>query len=188
MFPMSDAWKRHSWASGLCSLSHPQKCFPDDKIIFLEPGKSTNLHILAFFSYIMTCTPCIFYRFWNVAVTRLLLQFHISWNNRDTACYVNSSGKAFWLHLVYLFPPKNHKPQSKGKSCRLWCGYLSFTNRQQRVDGVSHVMIISFSCPPVRKQSANHCCLSENRSLTVEWKCLMSRCERTDGFASCSVS
>lgn len=37
---------------------------------------------------------------------------------------------------------KTHKPQSKGKSCRLWCGYLSLTDSQQRVDGVDNIIFM----------------------------------------------
>lgn len=139
MFPMSDAWKRHSWASGLCSLSHPQKSFPDDKIIFLEPGKSTILHILVFFSYIMTCTPCIFFidsetlPSWGCCSIFLEQSGHCLLCEFQWKTILTSSGLSF--------PPKRPtNPNQWVNSCRLWCGYLSLTNSQERVAGVPHVV------------------------------------------------
>lgn len=164
MFLMSDTWKHSSGASGLCSLSRPHQSIAEDKIIiiFFKSAKCTNLHILAFLLLWGSThfqRPCgivdILKQSAFVIVSRMLplygCSIFIFCGTITTLCYLNSRQKTFLDSasdfIWTIFSLQSQKPQSKGKSCWRWCGYLSLTNSQQRVGTVSRVvMMIYFLC------------------------------------------
>lgn len=130
---------------------------------------------------------CIFYWFSNVAVRRLLLFSHFVEQSRHSVIKIpgrktclDSASDFIWS----VFSQQIQKPQAKGKSCWLWCGYLSLTKSQQRVGTVPHVMIDFFMHLFHALQSGKqgpdhtHSCRYEHKSwfISVEWKYLIFWC------------